>query len=421
MKLMIDIGRISIPFNEEFCSGDAIKNYGLVDLQMCQWRGAKLEAGDIEYCPEGFITASCLRHPYESIASSNSTLSFKIFQGGENYWPHIEIKASPAKLLQGHNVYGSCDVEKCFMSLVHTFITGMPELASMLDMHLAEVKQIDVTFTAQLESQSQCRQAIAALKNISSGQTRSSKSAHSTTCYFGTKSDGRKSSRHKQLKIYLKGLELEHQISEFLKKTKNSNLPLYKHQLEIMTCPELMKWAENALRFEASILPRMFKRLGIPTHLGDFMEYAENFNGCLIESLWTEAFKDVFSALGDEKMNVFDDDEIENKLKIKFYKVSEKTGKTSYAKAERLFRFYRSFKNEGFDEVKRTTPESTFFLNMKHLCTVVSKAHLQNLKGIASNVVPMLRVINVDFSKQHPVNWQEPDHLCDQIQLRAVG
>jgi len=418
---MIDLGRISIPFKEEFCSGDAADNYGLVDLQACQWNGAKLEAGEIEYCPEGSISASRLRHPYESIASSNSTLSFKIFQGGENYWPHIELKASPAKLLQGHNVYGSCDVEKCLMSLIDTFMTGMPELSEMLEWHLAELKQIDVTFTAQMESQSQGRQAIAALKNISSGQTRSSKNSHATTAYFGIKSNGQKSSRHKQLKIYLKHYELEHQISELLRKTKNSNLPIYKNQLEIMTGKEVRAFAENALRFEASILPRMFSRLGIPTHLGDFMDYAENFNGCLIESLWTEAFKDVFCALGDEKMNLFDDEEILNNLKSKFGKVSENTGNTSYAKSNRIFRFYRSFKNEGFDEVKRTTAPSTFNDNMKILCTVVSKAHLQNLKGIASNVTPMLRVINVDFSKQHPVNWQEPKHLCDQIQLRAVG
>ena len=188
-----------------------------------------------------------------------------------------------------------------------------------------------------------------------------------------------------------------------------------------MQSEEVRAFAENALRFEASILPRMFQRLNIPTHLGDFMDYAENFDGCLIESLWSEAFKDVFSALGEENMNVFDDEEILNRLKIKFAKVSLKTGNTSYAKANRLFRFYRSFKNEGYEEVKRTTAPRTFYDNMTELCTVVSKAHLQNLKGIASNVVPMLKVINVDFSKQHPSSYIEPKHLSEQIQLRAVG
>jgi len=417
---MIDLGKVSIPFKTEFCCGDAAEGYGIVDLQVCQWNGVKLEAGDIEYQPDGAVSVSRLRHPYESIASSNSTLSLKIFSGGENYWPHVEIKASPAKLLQGHNVFGSCDIEKCFMALVQAFITGMPGLANMLDMHLAEVKQIDVTFTAQMESQAQGRQAIAALKNISSGQTRSSKNSHATTAYFGINANGKKSSRHKQLKIYLKGYELEHQIDELLKKIKKSNLPVYTKQLEAMQNKEVRAFAENALRFEASILPRMLDRLGIPKHLGGFLNYADNFYGCLVELLWNEAFKDVFNALGDESMNLFNDDEIENKLKIQFAKVSLITGKTSYAKADRLFRFYRSFKNEGFDEVKRTTSESTFYVNLKELCTVVSKAHLQNIQGVASNVVPILRVINVDFSKQRPLSYVEPEHLCDQIQLRAV-
>lgn len=418
---MIDLGRISIPFNEDFCSGDAIEGHGMVDLQACQWNGAKLESGEVEFDPDGSVTVTRLRHPYESIASSNGSLSFKIFQGGLNYWPHIEIKASPAKLLQGHNVYGSVDVEKCLYALVQAFNVGMPELSKMLDWHLAELKQIDVTFTAQVANQSVARQVIAALKNISSGQTRSSKNSHATTCYFGINSQGQKSSRHKQLKIYLKGAELEHQISELLNKTKNSNLPLYRKQLEIIQRPEVKAFAENAVRFEASVLPRMLQRLGIPRLVSEFIDYAQKYNGCLIEALWTEAFKDVFAALGNENMTVFNDEEILNKLKIDFGKVSEKTGKTSYAKANRLFRFYRSFKNEGFDEVKRTTSESTFFDNLKQLCTVVSKAHLQNLKGIASNVTPMLRVINVDFSRQHPANYIEPQHLCDQVQLRAVS
>ncbi|MBU2871528.1 phage/plasmid replication protein, II/X family [Colwellia sp. E2M01] len=418
---MIDLFRLSIPFNEDFCSGDAAESRGIVDLQACHWSGAKLEAGEVEYTPCGAVTVSRLRHPFESIASSNSTLSFKIFTGGDNYWPHIELKASPAKLLQGHNVYGSCDVEKCVFALVQAFNVGMPDLSNMLDWHLCEIKQIDVTFTAQLENMTQGRQVITALKNISSGQTRSSKNNHDTTCYFGINSNGKKSSRHKQLKIYLKHFELMHQISELEKKIKRNPNPLYIKQLEAMTNDQVKLFAENALRFEASILPRMLQRLAIPTLANEFIEYAQNFKSCLIQSLWSEAFKDVFNALGDESMNAYDDESILNKLKSIYSKVSVTTGNVSYAKAERLFRFYRSFKNEGFEEVKRTTPEKTFYRNMKELCVVVSRAHLQNLKGIASNVVPMLRVINVDFSNQHPSSYKEPDHLCDQVQLRAVS
>jgi len=121
---MIDVGRIAIPFNHDFCSGSPEENRGYVDLQLCQWNGAKLESGSIEYLEDGTVEVSDLRHPYESLPSSNSTLSFKIYKGGENYWPFIEIKASPAKLLQGHNVFGSTDVEKC---LNHGMVDHIPK------------------------------------------------------------------------------------------------------------------------------------------------------------------------------------------------------------------------------------------------------------------------------------------------------
>ena len=419
---MIDIGRIAIPFNHDYCSGCPEENRGYVDLQLCQWNGAKLESGSIEYQSDGSVEVSDLRCPYESLPSSNSTLSFKIFKGGENYWPFIEIKASPAKLLQGHNVFGSVDVEKCLMALCQAFVAGMPELSSMLDWHHAEIKQIDVTFSAQLSSQSQGRQVISALKNVSSGQTRSSKNSHATTCYFGVNSNGKKSSRHKQLKIYLKGAELEAQIAQYEQKLKKQNNSLVKKQLEAMSHPDVIDFAQNALRFEASILPRMLNRLGVPTHLESFITYAESFNGCLVESLWKEAFKDVFDAIGDCDVNVFNDEEIFDALKREYGAITP-SGNVSYAKANRLFRFYRDFKNEGWEEVKRTTAKPTFFRNVGLLTKVVSKAHLQNLKGIGQNVVPMLKIINVDFSRQHPSSYVEPDSLAQQMfpELRAVS
>jgi len=418
---MIDLGRIAIPFNEKFCSGDVIEGWGYVDLKECQLRGCKLQAGSIEYSPAGFISdVTDLSCPYESLASSNSTLAFKVFKGGENYWPFVELNASPAKLLQSHNIFGSADPEKCLMSLIHAFITSMPKLAEMLDFHHAEIKQLDVTYSAQLESRAQGRQVILALKSVSSGQTRNSKSAHATTCYFSTKSDGKASSRHKKLKIYLKGYELESQIQEMEKKLKTKKSTVYQRQLDAMRSPEVVSFADNALRFEASILPRFFKRLGIPTHLGDFLDYCESYNGCIVQNLWKEAFKDVFEALGDKSMCLFDDEEIFTALKAKYSTIT-KSGKVSYAKAECAFRLYRQLRLEGWEEVKRTTSKTSFYRNLKMLTSVVSKAHLQNLHGIGQNVVPMLRVINVDFSKQHPIGWQEPKHLCEQVKLKAVS
>lgn len=434
---MIDIFRLAIPFDESFVVGGIDKEgrlSGLVDLLECGLRGAKLAAGHITN-NDGQIDYEELFCPYESLPSSWSTLAFKIHEGGSTYWPFVEIKASPAKLLQGHNVFGSNDVRLCLESLITTLTVGMPRLVEMLDFNNVEIKQIDCTFTAHLPNEAVSRNVVHALRNISSGQTRSSKSAHATTAYWGVKSSkGGNSSRRKQLKAYLKHFELQHCIEDASAKYKKTKEETYLNQLNAMRSPDVIKFAENALRFEASIMPRTLKRLGFPTRVGDFVEKCENFKGCPIAYLWSEAWQDIFSTFEGAQMNIYDDEAVRKALRKQFVssRVKEiKSGRhigkhkttISYAKADRLFRFFRSLKSEGWDEVKETTAHNTFYTNIRNLTQVVSKAHLQNLQSIASNVVPLVQFINVDFAKQYPQNWHEPRPLHEQLRnnLRLVG
>ncbi len=433
---MIDLFRLAIPFDESFVVGGVDKSgrlSGLVNLLECGLRGAKLAAGSVTN-NDGQIDYEDLFCPYESLPSSLSSLAFKIHQGGPTYWPFVEIKASPAKLLQGHNVFGSDDVRLCLEALVTTFTLGMPRLSEMLDFKNTELKQIDCTFSAQLPNESVSRNVVHALRNISSGQTRSSKSAHATTAYWGIKSSkGGKNSRRKQLKAYLKHFELQKCIEDAKAKYKKTKDEIYLNQLNAMQSPEVIKFAENALRFEASVMPRTLARLGFPTRMGDFVERCENFKVCPIAYLWNEAWQDIFSTFEGAQMNIYDDEQVRKALRKQFVSTRIKEIKSgrhigkhktiiSYAKADRLFRFFRSLKSEGWEEVKLTTAKNTFYDNIKLLTQVVSKAHLQNLHSIASNVVPLVQFINVDFAKQHPENWQEPKPLHEQLNnLRLVG
>jgi phage/plasmid replication protein, gene II/X family len=134
-------------------------------------------------------------------------------------------------------------------------------------------------------------------------------------------------------------------------------------------------------------------------------------------------WEDIFKTFEGNQVNIYNDDEVRDALRANYQTVSSK-GKVSYAKADRLFRFIRSLKNEGWDEVKLTTPESTFYYNINLISSVIPRAYLQNLQAhAASNVVPLIRMINVDFTKQHPQNWQEPKPLYKQFRegLRAVS
>lgn len=415
---MIDLLTIKIPFAESIVAMSPDGTNGLIDLRECQKRGCRMEAGDVTFTTNDYrldsenITVaevSALRHPFEALPSSWSTLAFKVRAGGQNYYPYIELKASPAKLLQGHNVFGSCDVMLCIDSLITAFCYAMPDMAEILEFNNAELAQIDCTFSAHLKTESDSRNVIHALRNISNGQTRGAKSAFDTTAYFG------KGSRHKRLKAYLKQFELQDQINKAQTKYDKTKSQVFKNQLEAMTTPAVQNFAKNALRLEASVMPRMLKRLGIPTNLWAFETYSNSFDGCLIQQLWKQSWQDIFKTFEGATMRTYSDTEIQENLRQHF-KTETKNG-FSFSKADRLFRFFRIVKHEGWEEVKDSTPKATFYDNIKLLTEVVPKAYLQNLQATASNVVPLIRFVNVDFEKQHPENWQEPMRLSDQYQL----
>lgn len=415
---MIDLLTIKIPFVESIVAMSPDGTSGLIDLRECQKRGCRMAAGDVDFTNNDYrldsenicvAEVSALTHPFESLPSSWSTLAFKVRAGGSNYYPFIELKASPAKLLQGHNVYGSCDVMLCIDSLITAFCYAMPDMAEILEFNNAELAQIDCTFSAHLKTESDSRNVIHALRNISNGQTRGSKSAFDTTAYFG------KGSRHKRLKAYLKHFELQDQIKKAQAKYDKTKNQVTKKQLDAMKAPEVQEFATNALRLEVSVMPRMLKRLGIPTNLWAFETYSNSFDGCLIQQLWQQSWSDIFKTFEGATMRTYSDSEIHDNLKQHF-KTETKKG-FSYSKGDRLFRFFRMVKHEGWDEVKATTPEKTFYRNIKELTEVVPKAYLQNLQATASNVVPLIRFVNVDFSKQHPSNWVEPMRLSEQYEL----
>lgn len=413
---LIDLLTIKIPFVESIVAMSPDGESGLIDLRECQKRGCRMEAGDVTFTPNDYrldpenialAEVSALRHPFESLPSSWSNLAFKVRAGGQNYYPFVELKASPAKLLTGQNVYGTCNVMLCVDALITAFCYAMPDMAEILEFNNAELAQIDCTFTSHLDSTSDSRNVIHALRNISNGQTRGSKSAFDTTAYFG------KGSRHKRLKAYLKEFELQDQINKAQTNYDKTKRQVFKNQLKAMKAPAVQEFAKNALRLEASIMPRMLKRLAIPTNIWAFETYSESFDGCLIQQLWQQSWLDIFKTFEGATMRTYSDTEIHENLREHF-KTETKSG-FSYSKADRLFRFFRMVKHEGWEEVKATTPEKTFYRNIKELTSVVPKAYLQNLQATASNVIPLVRFVNVDFDKQHPAGWVEPQRLSDQM------
>lgn len=409
---MIDMLVLRIPFKSNLVSErlDSTGNYvAHVDLpEVSRLSGLTLAAHAVEYSIDGDLTVSGLKHSYESLPSHYSGIALKVFEGGKNFEPCVELKASPAKVLQGHNVFGPTDFGLCGVEFFGVLAASAPRLFDLLDVDNTVVSRIDVTFSARVANDHIGQQVISFLRNVSNGQTKKTRAQdYETTVMWN------EGSRHRTLVAYLKYHEVQAQVKRLLKK-KSSQLTAYeKNTLKVLSDPELQEFAFGLVRFEARLHTRFFEAFGLPRKFFDIVKFqseysAGSFN--LVCDLWKKSFKDLFDAFEGADMNVYDDSKVYDALVNNFQSVT-KAGNVSLSKANRLFGFYRRLVNEGFDNVSQTMERTTFWRSLKDLTSVgLSKAQLMNLSA-ESNVVPLVRFINIDFANQYPEWYQEPISL----------
>ncbi|MDP8033614.1 phage/plasmid replication protein, II/X family [Pasteurella atlantica] len=412
---MIDFLKISISFKESelLILNDGETAFLKTSLEVIAKKsGLKLSAGNVSFEIDGDLHLSELRHPYEQLPSHFSTLAIKIWQGSDNLskMPFLELKASPAKLLQGHNVFGSTNIELCAFEMLNTLAVGRPELYEMLDISSATVDWIDVTYSAHIPNDSLQKQLIAFLKNIHSGQskqTRFNRDYETTVCW-------NTGSRRRTLKAYLKGYELHRRIGELQNQLMKCKSPYLMNSLNILTDIRLQEFAKKCVRFEARLLQRYLNDKHIPRNLFDLINYQKAYekNGeDLIKDLWIEAFKDIFDAIGETKMNVYNEEKIINLLRKNYLKITPK-GNVSYSKADRLYGFYERLLDRGYDNVYRSMSRETFRRNLYDLMAIgLTKAQLQNLKSKEkNNIIPFMKLVEIDFTHQKPSWYIEPNY-----------
>jgi II/X family phage/plasmid replication protein len=332
--------------------------------------------------PEG--EQLCLTHKWESIPSSYANLAFKVFdfRGSSKEYIQdffIEIKASPAKIMHGHNLYGSDDLWECAQPLVHLLIESYPHLIEYLDQRYWSVEQIDITYHSWCKSEREALQFVNALQNVSNGQTRGATSLKGTV-YSGTAYFGKKNSR---IKNYL---------SKHAKSGDKNNVARFYP-------PILLDWAKGMVRWESSIKTRWLERRGISNNLFDLCKVFD------AQKYWKESTLDIFKALQGKEMRVIKDENIEKDLKEKYPTINRTSGKITYGKAINAYRVFRAIKSEGWIEAKRTVPNGAFYraVEMLHGCGL-SKAVLQNLQGdgLKCEVIPFIRYIEINFNEQTP-------------------
>ncbi len=408
---MIDMVKLSVPFLDQFTlqlgSGKAEPDMVLLMREF----GMSLE-GSVRY-DNGLPIHERLRHKFESLPSYFASLAYKVCRDDLKGFPYIAIQGNPAKLLTGHNVFGSDDPSLCTFAVVHAFMLAFPELCDILDWYHSTIDFIDVTYTARLPNDKQAQQALNVLKNISYGQMKVSECTHESTTYWN------RGSQHLVRKAYLKAPELSKRIDELTRKLAKEKHDHYAQQITAITSDEVHDMAKGAIRFECRLYGRWLRDKGIHLALGKFTEYTSE----KITELWRLAFQPVFKCFEGASVNAQDHSQVLENLRLAHHRVT-RTGNISYSKAERLYDFYTAIVRDGYLSTKNRICErsrATFMRNQDGLLGAgLSLAQLMQFTGEQTNVIPLIQLINIDFSKQLPDSWQEPLSLKEQARLRPA-
>lgn len=400
MKKMIDKLVLHIPFLDSFCVKyyDKSKDRELFHVPI-KTLPITLVANECHVASDGSIIVDRLSTKFESLPSSFSSMAIKVYNDGLNSDAFVAIKCSPSKLIQGHNVFGINCFKKSARNMLSLLATSNPALFSMLDIKHTQISEFDLTYSSFIPNPSSKRLFLDYIGNISQGQTKNRGSNYATTRYFGAKN-----TRLKSLKIYSKFEEVEQDLSKLHHENDQKRFEILSDILNTDFC-------KNAVRFEASIKKRYLQRRGIPTNLFDFLHYTDQ-NVDFNQEIWADAFADIFKALDGQELKMMNDEAVYQKIFSVHSGISQ-SGSVTTQKVNRVFAFYSSLKTLGFYHLKQITSYPTFMRNIHELeLCGFSRAYLQNLNADhGAVIIPILRFIEIDFSKQHPTNYIEAPDL----------
>lgn len=399
---MYDKNEIRIPFNpvyvNEVKSSSEDSTFGWVDPTRYDFRlsgdfkmvGSKLEVTDIR------------DSTWDNISSGISGVAVGFFAQGQGFykWPCVVIKASPAKILQGHNVFGSECCRAGVMQMLAMFAQAFPKLYSHLSVEKAEIRMVDCTYSARV-SDFFTNKIFNLFEHLATGRQKVNSDYKSRGwLLIGENSE------YQRAKLYRK-------LQEVLDDLASAKKLRQHHRVKVLSDPRLQDFVRDLLRFEASICHRKFEVLGIPTKLDEFLKFNDWFLSVhkipLCRYLWEVTFNPIFAQIEGHTMKNVDDSHIKLKIDAKFIRVKD-NGKLCKRKANAVWGTYCDIKREGYDALSKIHNQ-TFFRNVKHLEEIgLSRGFLKSLdpNRPADNVVPFIHLIKIDFSTQRPDWYEEP-------------
>lgn len=403
---MNDKFEFRIPFKAAFVASTEEGDAGLVDIKSLSLENLKCSISRVD----GEYVVQNLDHPWESIPTSFTPMAVKVFKGSENYWPYVKVKASPAKVLQGHNVFGPDCPALCGTEILISLKLGLPEVSRCLDFSYTRIINIDCTYSIPFENSSIARSVLEVIRNVKHKQLKLSQGIYDETVYFN------QGSEHGCLAIYMKGQEVQKQLKDLVKLNRDG---CNNKMIAILSDERLLSYAERRLRFEARLTQRKLKDMGIPTLWVDFCKFykseaAENRN--LMRTLFWSKMRPLFEALEGSDVNVYNDDEVRTKIRAANVRV-RKDGSLNYDPAMKAFLTYRSIVADGFIATKEIMAKSTFNRHIKMIVdSDIPKAALQAIQPHSNkNVVPMVHFVKIDFDNQFPSWYEEPISQFDNV------
>lgn len=406
MHIPVDASLVDIDSEGHHC----VFGFDLLDLDLL-----KVGSWDVYKDEDGEVQHRVLNHGWERLPTSHTPMAFKFFHEGRTY-PYVELKASPAKILQGHNVYGTDWIEQGALEMLGYLAESHPKLYGMLAVSETEVLQLDVTYSARLKDDNQVTQVLEFLRNVSSRHIRKSQSevVHKNTHYYGSQR-----SKRFARKVYGKSCEFQHQLQEQIKLAK-ANDKCAQRVVKVMSDPALQEWTKGLLRFETGCKRYVLKELGLPTNLFQLIRYQRE-NPNFLRDLWVKANAELFKALEGHAMKATDHDSIFKNL-CNTFGTTTPSGRKSITKARNLFNFYCALEIHGVEAMKKQYGKSQFFSQMSDLISAgYSKAFLQNLHiESKNNVIPFLKMVEINFENQLPPDFVEPISTFNQSNLRIA-
>ena len=363
--------------------------------------GVSVGSRDVYLDDDSNVQSSALYHPYSKLKTSFTNVAFKIFHEG-SVRPHVLIKCSPAKILQGHNVFGSDDIASGFFEMLGYLAEANPTLYEILDIQSAEILNIDVTYSARLKNDDQVLKVIDFLKKVSSGSLRKSKLSFAESVYWGSENSKRLSR-----KAYCKAIEFFDQLKTLKKQAERGDLSAIR-VVKIMEDQRLIEFMTGLLRLETRFKALWLYEHNIPTNVFELIKYQQD-NPNFLQEIWQLANKPLFEALEGHTMKALDHDTVFSKI-CTVFDTYTKSGRLSQTKSRNIFNFFCALEMHGASTLKTKYGKSQYYNYMSQLIDCgFSKAYQQNLDSESkNNVIPFIQLVKIDFQNQVPDWYEEP-------------